>query len=422
MAVWLIIGISDHRRALRFALISMLIGVTGVACSLVAVEPPQGDRASQSVAPDLLWTRVGDDQGDLGGDASQAMRGVTGGAAGLVGVGLDTTSGDADAAVWTSQLGHSWRRVSQADDAFGGAEDQSMWAVASSDDRYVAVGIDASGGDEDAAVWTSPDGVTWSRVRHDEAVFGGDRNQEMRAVVASGTRFIAVGSDGSGADIDAAVWLSQDGLTWRRIARDADTFGGSGSQEILDVTLTGFGFVAVGLDQSGPDADAAVWTSTDAMTWSRVAHDESAFGGERDQIMRAVDAARPGLVAVGEDGSRGDIDAAIWVSDDGLTWKRVAHDEAVFGGDGFQSIWGVIDAGSVVVGVGVDSPDADQDAEVWTSVDGLTWARASRGVELSSPGLEAMYDLLAIGDSILAVGLVIERSDQDAAVWMASQN
>ena len=418
----IVIGISDHRRPVRFALISMFIVMAGVACSPDAVESPRDDRASRSVPPNLSWTRVKDDHGDLGGDASQAMRGVTGGAARLVGVGLDTAGGDADAAVWTSERGNFWRRVSQPEDVFGGAEDQGMWAVASSGDRYVAVGVDASGGDEDAAAWTSPDGVTWSRVQHDEGVFGGNRTQEMRAVVADGSTFIAVGSDGSGADVDAAIWLSHDGLTWRRIAHDVDTFGGAGSQEILDVTLTGFGLVAVGLDGSGPDADAAVWTSTDAMTWSRVAHDETAFGGERDQIMRAVDAAGPGLVAVGEDGSRGDIDAAIWVSDDGLTWERVAHDDAVFGGDGFQSIWAVIDADSVVVAVGVDSPDADQDAEAWTSVDGLTWVRASHGAALSGPGLEALYDLLAIGDSVLTVGLVIERSDQDAAVWVADQN
>lgn len=395
---------------------STVIGLAGVACSSVTVEPPQADRSSQRV---LSWARVGDDEGDLGGDEAQAMRGVTGGAAGLVGVGLDTAGGDADAAVWTSQSGTSWRRVSHAEDVLGGAEDQGMWAVASSDDLYVAVGFDAAGGDQDAAVWTSTDGVTWSRVQHDEGVFGSDRDQEMRAVVAIGSTFVAIGSDGSGADLDAAAWVSHDGLTWQRITHDV--FGGPGSQEILDVTVTLSGLVAVGFDRSGPDADAAVWTSTDALTWHRVAHDQKVFGGDSDQIMRAVDAVGDRLVAVGEDGSRGDIDAAVWSSDDGLTWTRVAHDDSVFGGDGFQSMWAVIDVGVLVVGVGIDSPDADQNAEVWTSVDGLTWARASPGLALSGPGLEALYDVLAIGDSILAVGLVIEQSDQDAAVWTATQ-
>ena len=71
----------------------------------------------------------------------------------------------------------------------------------------VAVGSDASGGDPDAAVWTSPDGITWFRVLHDEAVFGGERFQTMNSVTAGGPGLVAVGSDGSPLDPDAAVWV-----------------------------------------------------------------------------------------------------------------------------------------------------------------------------------------------------------------------
>ena len=44
-------------------------------------------------------------------------------------------------------------------------------------------------GDEHAAVWTSVDGITWSRVPHDEGVFGGDDgedDQRMNSVIAGG--------------------------------------------------------------------------------------------------------------------------------------------------------------------------------------------------------------------------------------------
>ena len=52
---------------------------------------------------------------------------------------------------------------------------QSSGAVAD-----VVVGVDGSGGDWDAAAWTSPDGLAWSRVPHDEPVFGGPGTLEGR--------------------------------------------------------------------------------------------------------------------------------------------------------------------------------------------------------------------------------------------------
>jgi hypothetical protein len=50
----------------------------------------------------------------------------------------------------------------------------------------VAVGSDES----DAAVWTSVNGSTWSRVPHNEAIFG---EAEMSNVTAGGSDLVAVG-------------------------------------------------------------------------------------------------------------------------------------------------------------------------------------------------------------------------------------
>ncbi len=60
---------------------------------------------------------------------------------------------------------------------------------------WVAVGHDDSGEDWNAAVWTSPDGVAWTRVPHDEALFGGENDQEMFGVIAAGPGLVAVGAD-----------------------------------------------------------------------------------------------------------------------------------------------------------------------------------------------------------------------------------
>lgn len=79
---------------------------------------------------------------------------------------------------------------------------------------FVAVGHDHA----DAAVWTSPDGTAWSRVPHNESVFGGEDAEWMASVTAGGPGLVAVGSaesggedgpciDTAGENGDAAVWL-----------------------------------------------------------------------------------------------------------------------------------------------------------------------------------------------------------------------
>jgi hypothetical protein len=78
---------------------------------------------------------------------------------------------------------------------------------------------------------------------------------------------------------------------------------------MVSVTAGGPGLVAVGKDSSA----AAVWTSPDGLTWTRVPYDEAVFDGQLDQQMRAVTAGRQSLVAVGHDYLRG---ATVWVADD----------------------------------------------------------------------------------------------------------
>jgi hypothetical protein len=84
----------------------------------------------------------------------------------------------------------------------------------------IAVGVSHG----QAAVWTSPDGVAWSRVPHDEALFGAPISPErlaqaadqgarygMTAVAAGPSGLVAVGSDGSvgGPPDDAIVWIAE---------------------------------------------------------------------------------------------------------------------------------------------------------------------------------------------------------------------
>jgi hypothetical protein len=209
--------------------------------------------------------------------------------------------------------GLSWSRVSRDEDVFTGGV---LLDVTAGGPGLVAVGE----GDQGALVWTSVDGLSWSRVPHDEAVFGltlGDGNA-MTGVTAGGPGLVAVGSDGLNSDAPtgrarAVVWTSVDGFTWSRLAHDEAVFGGEGDQGMFDVTVGGPGLVAVGEDDQG----APVWTSADGITWSRIPPDETFFG--RWVRIFDVTVGGPGLVAFGND----DLGAAAWASVDGISWSRI---------------------------------------------------------------------------------------------------
>ena len=215
----------------------------------------------------------------------------------------------------------------------GASNDVGMASVTVGGPGLVAVGGDGT----DAAVWTSVDGFTWSRVPHDEVIFGA---ASMGSVTVGGPGLVAVGStsgyrdDGDADDGDAVVWTSPDGIVWSRVPHDEAIFGGENNQTMYDVTAGGPGLVAVGRDGVGgwdntSHNAAAVWTSVDGITWSRVPHDEEVFGKGGNPAMLSVTAGGPGLVAVGVDGRLGGSTTPRWTSPDGIAWSRVPHDETV---------------------------------------------------------------------------------------------
>jgi len=367
----------------------------------------------------LEWKRVFHDEKVLGGPRDQGMYSVVAGS-GLVAVGWDESGGSIDAAVWRSTDGLIWNRIPNDEAIFGGSDTQAMRSVVTAGPGLVAVGGDWSRGDQDAAVWWSVDGLTWNRVPHDETVFGGPYIQRMRAVTAGGPGLVAVGRAGSDQDGDAAVWWSVDGLTWNRVPHDETVFGGPGSQKMVSVAAAGPGLVAVGWDTLDGDADAAIWWSPDGLTWNRVPHDEIVFGGLDGQWMNSVLAAGPGLLAVGQDRSGGDGDAAVWWSLDGLTWSRIPHDETVFGGPGYQSMLSIAVAGPGLVAAGWDTSRESWDAAIWWSLDGLTWNRIPHDETVfGGPDGQWMNSVVATGPGLVAVGQDRSGGDSDAAVWLA---
>ena len=241
------------------------------------------------------------------------MTSVTAGGPGLVAVGWDghPHGGESNAVVWTSVDGITWSRVPHDEAIFGGGSGAWMWNVTAGGPGLVAVGDAGWADGHGAAVWTSVDGITWSRVPHDEIVFGG---ASMRSVTAGGPGLVAVGEHWDA--MGAAVWTSVDGITWSRPPSAEGDLGGGGAV-MESVTAAGPGLVAAGWDAMG----AAVWTSLDGITWSRVPHDDSVFGAQPKPVleMRSIIAGGPGLVAVGANGvvptsGATDSETAVWVA------------------------------------------------------------------------------------------------------------
>lgn len=116
----------------------------------------------------------------------------------------------------------------------------------------VAVGVQR-GPNQIGVVWSALDGFNWSRTpRHGPALDFG----QMVDVTSTDAGLVAVGWLGTvgGLNSDAAVWTSIDGESWTRMFGDAEDLG---SGVMLDVVPGGPGLVAVGTD----GVNAAVWTA-----------------------------------------------------------------------------------------------------------------------------------------------------------------
>ena len=392
---------------------------TATTATTVALTATDSSTTTEAgVAGEMGWTQLPSDvvfqeagkQVLIDGSGSQAMNAIGYHSSCYFAVGQDDSGGDLDAAVWTSCTGFDWTRVPHDEAVFGGAGDQGMRAVVqltSGSRDLVAVGYDF----DDSAVWLLGGADDWSRVPHDETPFG---NSRMESVTAYGAGLIAVGSDYSGGDEDAAVWTSLDGLAWTRAVIDETVVGGAGDQEMRSVETSPSGaLVAVGSDDSGGDEDAAVWTSDDGIVWTRYA--SGALGGSGNQVMNDVhwDGC---FQMVGADDSGGDWDAAQWVLCKNADVFRNPHDEAVLGGDGDQvwlATWSPGDAPGIAIGYD------DATGAVWTSSAFVIWSRVPENTALFgdhesvAPVAPTALTRLRGSPTVIVVG----RDGPNAAVW-----
>jgi len=261
----------------------------------------------------------------------------------------------AGATAWSSTDGRTWTRT--ASRAAFAASPLRVTAVAAANGGFVAGGF---AGTEffsaNGAFWVSPDGLTWTRAPDSPTL----HDLRVVAVTAGGPGFVAVSQAGPADEPGPVVILtSKDGLAWQRVA-DASMFHGSRVQSIAAVP--GIGLVAVGQNLAG--SIGVVWVSGDGLAWRQVPS-APVFGRPGIQLrMYDVTAGPHGAVVGGTltEGIQYGV-AAVWTSADGITWSRLPS------GAEFQDteINGAAAWGSRIVAVGDrGAPDAYQ-ATAWLS-------------------------------------------------------
>ncbi len=326
---------------------------------------------------------------------------------------LQYDGGDAPAAWWSAD-GRSWTRA-----VAGHTQPAaSMRWLAALGDRLVAIGTGgapvctAPGPGETCAplpvlTWTSPDGRTWTE-GPSAATFGG---ATIAAVAAGHGRIVAVGDTGFD---HPAIWTSTDGTTWTREALPAATFAQAHPGAV--VAFAGGFVLAGGVGGVQPPSGGvvpnvlsspAIWVSADGLSWRRANLADPANAGQVVTLVAGAD----GLLAVGPTPTG--YTAAVWTSGDGRTWTRLSDPNVLPGG----SI--ASDGRHMIAQVYV----SDDRVSFSASSDGTTWQPlADTGATATMPRWPGPQNPTISAVRVTPSGLIVLGSDGrdgSSPIWVA---
>jgi hypothetical protein len=281
--------------------------------------------------------------------------------------------------------------------------DGSAFRVTSEGGRFYILGSTG----RDAAVWSSSDGTTWQVARlpfpseWEGEDYGFVYADEMAAIDG---RLLVAGEVGMNDYLEAVVWESTDGTTWREVDTGAfrqDAFN------VLDLTAGPNELVAI-THQYGAGTGSA-WRSDDAgRTWT-----EHRPPGDGVSAAVVVGTTRGYLLAGAENESFNEDEPSsprIWYSPDGTgTSWRLASLEGSGGRGRVEHL--AIDAQARWVAVGT----LNDRATVWRSLDrGLSWAVVA---SLGEVGDEQLAGYRVIG---APEGFVAVSGTDPALTWVSA--
>lgn len=422
--------------------------VAGRGADAPATQPPEvtGRSFDANVG---VWTQVADPQGVfIAGDVVDQVPSGNGaywsnssvrvnGAVTVNGehiaVGTTNVGFRSEASVWRSPDGRQWSKVASPGlvpeliesptDSYG----LSIDAVATDNERAVAVGVATVDGERSLRSWTSDDTETWQQHSLDGLIPAG--LVQVTGVAAGPEGFVAVGFDNadsaSGALNSSFVLRSADGAAWERV--DTALIGEPGTF-VMGITNLGNRLVAYG-SVGGHNGTAAAWFSDDGgISWNAaVVPADSAF--PFTSVQRAV-AIEEGLMLLGDtrtaepriDGNngtvtlRGDQNIVAWSSVDGATYTLL--DTTMVNSDGHDR------ATAATNGIAGLLFAADRSTAQGPSTHLWTWSPTNGFTELDSTGLESVTTLSPLDDGYLAatnqyfVGQDInDTTSEDTTIW-----
>jgi hypothetical protein len=287
-------------------------------------------------------------------------------------------------------------------------------------------------------VAVNADPLDWSAVPAGPALVDDNVSLRLQGVASHAGRFVAVGS-GPGGSI---IVTSPDGQHWDR-AGDPFTFSPTSS---VDVFAADDGFVIVGSSSGNP----AIWTSPDGVAWVADPFGDT-LGAVRAMATGGGHTVLVGSRTVANDAKGASLVGAAWSRDDSGAWRPatitgtvqpVELTAVVRTGDQFLAVGGQtvlsstdgivwrqvsaafpIGATTLTVGGGrvVAAGVAGDAPSVWTSRDGVAWARASLPPGTTGRVLAVTYH----NGSFVAVGSgpagVAAWYSPDGASWTAAR-
>lgn len=366
--------------------------------------PSDTTTPSPAASPEDVWTEAAE-------LAGVSLATVTAGGPGVLVGGCanpDPEGWCLEAGVWTSADG---RTLTPA--TVERPEGAGIGRIVAVPGGYVALGserVKLAGEGEAllrAAMWRSADGRDWRRVEDETFT-----NRSLGDVIPWNGGLLALGWNAPYASEyhGFALWRSSDGDDWQLVS--SETLPGI---ELVSGLLVGpDGLVAWGPRStwvSGSEMGGVV-RSIDGIVWTRTPDQASLAKAEILGV--ALEDGR--YVAVGVSGLPGEepVVPAAWISEDGVTWTRVAPPSGTAAG-AMRDVWST-GTGFVASGWAMRSPDTDMVRTYWASTDGTDWAALEPGTFVpDAPGME-VSEPAALGDGRVAVGY--QSDPVRSVVWV----
>ncbi|MFF0867446.1 hypothetical protein ACFYUV_37180 [Nonomuraea sp. NPDC003560] len=323
----------------------------------VAVGAASGDAGLWTISNWQRWKSM-----SLGGPGRQILEDVAHGGRGWLAAGSTQTNlAVTDPLLVTSDDGENWRRVPVSGDL---ARDRDRpyldtHAVAAGKKGYVLAGESHDqAGSVAAAMWFTPDLRKYTRSRK---LPQGGSGVRVHDVIATQGGYVAVGGSGTGDRENSVVWFSDDGVNWS--ARKRVTPPDATSAGLRQVTTYHDKLVAIGtaVTDGSRRAFSAV-SDDDGESWTT-----AWLPADQAAAVHDLAAGDQGLVAVGWHGVPGEGDSAAWVSQDGLSWNRMALTRDRLSGLGMQALTAVAISGTEVVALGRSTTYDTDHLILWTS-------------------------------------------------------